>query len=62
MKKILLSATFLFFFSAQAQTKYFDIPGVVEIPGKKINGKIRRPHRLLPPRTQVHLPCPMELS
>jgi len=41
MKKILLSATFfIFLFSAQAQTKYFDIPGAVEIPGKKINGKL----------------------
>ncbi len=41
MKKILLSkCLIILLFSVHAQTKYFDIPGAVEIPGKKINGKL----------------------
>ena len=42
MKSILFTLMIItcYCFSVHAQTKYFDIPGAVEIPGKKINGKL----------------------
>jgi predicted acyl esterase len=41
MNKIISTLLFLSFFSIlQAQTRYFPIPGAIEIPGSKINGTL----------------------
>ena len=41
MKKYLISLLIIFaFIRANSQTKYFPIPGAVEIPGSKINGTL----------------------
>ena len=41
MNKYLISLLIIFaFIRANSQTKYFPIPGAVEIPGSKINGTL----------------------